>query len=189
MLDCSLPSVALILKEHPSSVCEWMHSNDMVAATSKLFPIFCHWPGLQILQGCLVNIIMPKTLTWKYPRRRSPSPEHQIQSQHLPPKSGLKRMSYPFSNLSTVVLATDIPVLPVEELRTETTSHFWSSKHRTGCLMLLSQTFCVSTAHLQYYEEQKWLRHVLHVRSINDKNGTLEEKALTSLWRGGIRMH
>lgn len=35
---------------------------------------------------------------------------------HLPPKSGLKRMSYPFSNLSTVVLATDIPLLPVEEL-------------------------------------------------------------------------
>lgn len=30
-------------------------------------------------------------------------------------------MSYPFSNLSTVVLATDIPVLPVEELRAETT--------------------------------------------------------------------
>lgn len=49
-------------------------------------------------------------------------PKTDVQLQHLPPKSGLKRMSYPFSNLSTVVLATDIPVLPVEELRAESTS-------------------------------------------------------------------
>lgn len=28
----------------------------------------------------------------------------------LPPKSGLRRISYPFSNLSTVLFATDIPV-------------------------------------------------------------------------------
>lgn len=35
----------------------------------------------------------------------------------VPPKSGRRRMSYPFSNLSTVVLAKDIPLLPVEVLQ------------------------------------------------------------------------
>ncbi len=35
----------------------------------------------------------------------------------VPPKSGRRRMSYPFSNLSTVVLAKVIPVIPVEVLQ------------------------------------------------------------------------
>lgn len=50
---------ALLLEEQPSSICEEMHSNDMVAVTSKLFPIFCHRPTLrQIPEDWLVNITM-----------------------------------------------------------------------------------------------------------------------------------
>lgn len=35
----------------------------------------------------------------------------------VPPKSGRRRMSYPFSNLSTVILAKDIPVIPGDVLQ------------------------------------------------------------------------
>ena len=65
-------------------------------------------------------------------------------------------MSYPFSNLSTVVLATDIPVLPVEELRAETTNvrerGVGVGGQQKHCLILLSGIFCFSTAHLLYSE-------------------------------------
>lgn len=53
---------------------------------------------------------------WRGPRDPHSLEWPCVAATHLPPKSGLRRMSYPFSNLSTVVLATDIPLLPVVEL-------------------------------------------------------------------------
>lgn len=99
-----------------------MHSNDAVTVPSKPSLIFCHGPTfLTDFKG-----MTRERHFVQHPDAHVPSttegPKTDVQLQHLPPKSGLKRMSYPFSNLSTVVLATDIPVLPVEELRAESTS-------------------------------------------------------------------
>lgn len=100
-------------------------------------------------------------------------------------------MSYPFSNLSTVVLATDIPVLPVEELRAETTNvrailSSGGEAAKTGCLIFLAKTFLFlyTTPTVLYDESWKLLLHVLSVPNINDKNGTFKEGAFTSTWWG-----
>lgn len=109
---------ALLLEEQPFSICEEMHSNDMAAVTSKLFPIFL--PQADSFDRFQRNDSEISLCAHPDLSTTGAETQKQMQSQHAPPKSGLKRMSYPFSNLSTVVLATDIPVLPVEELRAET---------------------------------------------------------------------
>lgn len=72
-------------------------------------------------------------------------------------------MSYPFSNLSTVVLATDIPVLPVEELGAETTSvrAILSSKNRLSDTFVKDVLFLYSTPTVLYGEAWKLLLHAL----------------------------
>lgn len=69
----------------------------------------------------------------------------QKSPKHVPPKSGLKRMSYPFSNLSTVVLATDMPVLPVEELRAETSMRTCSKQTNKQKPVIQFDILCLRT--------------------------------------------
>lgn len=97
--------------------------------------LFCHKPASpHIPEERLGNATAFARRIGEYPQQRgTQDPPKYVQPPHVPPKSGLKRMSYPFSNLSTVVLATDIPLLPVEELQVETTSgksHFKSRRKK-----------------------------------------------------------
>lgn len=134
-----------------------MHSNDMVAVTSKLFPICCHEANAMTDSGGAEGGVTDHcvhTLTRKYPRQQSPRAppppqKKQAQPQPVPPKSGLSRMSYPFSNLSTVVLATDIPELPVEELRGRNHKSERTNNHTSSFFFFL--TFRTWMEHLERF--------------------------------------
>lgn len=90
------------------------------------------------------------------------APQNQIQWENVPPKSGLNRMSYPFSNLSTVALATDIPELPVEELGA--TKHKSQSHFKEKDILFFDS----------YYDEDRKLWWCLN----NVVDATFEEQAL-----------
>lgn len=53
-----------------------------------------------------INIVLTDEFLYKVAQHTI----HSTIQGDLPPKSGLRRISYPFNNLSTVLFATDIPV-------------------------------------------------------------------------------